>query len=73
MEIIKNSDGVNLFKIVMTGTSTNEMKFRIWERVSEEFRKCTGVDIDHVKCRKLFILTLCQHHEARAEPNLNAL
>ena len=54
MDIIKNSDGGNLFKIVMAGTSTNEMKFRVWEKVSAEFRKCTGVDIDHVKCRKLF-------------------
>ena len=30
------------------------MKFKVWQKVSNLFRDCTGKDLDHIKCRKLF-------------------
>ena len=54
MDIVKKSEGGKLFTTVMSGTTTNEMKFKVWQKVSNLFRDCTGKDLDHIKCRKLF-------------------
>ena len=31
MDIVKNSEGGKLFATVMSGTTTNEMKFKVWQ------------------------------------------
>ena len=54
MDIMKNADGGKLFNVVMSGTTTNDMKHRIWQRVSELFKNNTGIDASTEQCRRLF-------------------
>ena len=55
MDIMKNADGGKLFTVVMSGTTTNDMKHRIWQRVSELFKNNTGIDASTEQCRRLFM------------------
>ena len=54
MDIMKNADGGKLFKVVMSGTTTNDMKHRTWQRVSELFKNNTGLEVNTEQCRRLF-------------------
>ena len=54
MDIMKNADGGKLFTVVMSGTTTNDMKHRTWQRVSELFKNNTGLEVNTEQCRRLF-------------------
>ena len=55
MDIMKNADGGKLFTVVMSGTTTNDMKHRTWQRVSELFKNNTGLEVSTEQCRRLFM------------------
>ena len=54
MDIMKNADGGKLFTVVMSGTTTNDMKHRTWQRISELFKNNTGLEVTTEQCRRLF-------------------
>ena len=67
MDIMKNADGGKLFTVVMSRTTTNDMKDRTWQRVSELFKNNTGLEVSREQCRRLFMRMKAEEKQREEE------